>query len=156
MGARTAQTAITERRRILAVDYGTKRFGLALSDEMLLTAQPLRTLQRTNRRNDLRRLRELAREHGVARILVGHPLNMDGTAGPMAAEAARFAKRLHKELGLPVELVEERLSSWEAAQTLQQTKSRGRRPAKADDVAAAIILREYLNHLKGPALRRPG
>jgi putative Holliday junction resolvase len=72
---------------------------------------------------------------------------MDGTAGPMAGEAARFAARLHKELGLPVELVDERLSSWEAAQTLRQTKSRGRRPAKADDVAAAIILREYLNRL---------
>jgi len=119
--------------------------GLAISDELLLTAQPLATLTRSNRRNDLRRLRELARAHGVGKILVGHPVNMDGTAGPMADEAARFATRVQKELGLPVELVDERLSTWEAARTLRQTQSRGKRPAKADDVAAAIFLREYLD-----------
>jgi putative Holliday junction resolvase len=132
------------RNRVLAVDYGQKHIGLAMSDELRLTARPLATLLRTNRRNDLRRLRELVRAEGVARILVGHPLNMDGTAGPKAQEAARFAERLKKELGLPVELVDERLSSWEAARTLRATKSRGKNPAKADDVAAAILLREYL------------
>ena len=132
------------RKRVLAVDYGQKRIGLAVSDELLLTAQPLATMVRTNRRNDLRRLRELCRKLGVARIVVGHPLNMDGTRGPMAEEAARFAARVHKDLGVPVELADERLSSWEAARTLRQTKSRGKRPEKADDVAAAVILREYL------------
>ena len=132
------------RTRILAVDYGQKRIGLAISDELLLTARPLATLVRKNRRDDLRRLREIARAEGVVKIIVGHPLNMDGTAGPMAKEAARFAARVHKELGLPVELADERLSTWEAARTLRQTRSRGKSPAKADDVAAAVILREYL------------
>ncbi len=139
-----AQTAVPERKRILAIDFGQKRLGLAISDELQLTAQPLAILQRTNRRNDLRRLRELARAQGVAKILVGHPRNLDGTAGAMAEEAARFAARVQKELGVPVELVDERLSSWDAARTLRATKSRGKRPAKADDVAAAVILREYL------------
>jgi putative Holliday junction resolvase len=139
------------RKRVLALDYGLKRWGLAVSDELLLTAQPLATMVRTNRRNDLRRLRELCRKLGVARIVVGYPLNMDGSRGAMAEEAARFAARVQKELGLPVELADERLSSWEAARTLRQTKSRGKRPAKADDVAAAVILREYLD--KQHALR---
>ena len=75
-------------RRILAIDYGRKRIGLALSDELGLTAQPLATFLRTNRRNDLRRLREICRKHAVARILVGHPLHMTGESSPMAEEAA--------------------------------------------------------------------
>ncbi len=85
-----------ETTRILALDYGRKRIGLALSDELGLTAQPLVTLLRTNRRNDLRRLRDICRKHSVARILVGHPLHMTGEPSPMAEEAALFAARLHK------------------------------------------------------------
>jgi putative holliday junction resolvase len=132
-------------RRILAVDYGRKRIGLALSDELGLTAQPLLTLARTNRRDDLRRLREICREHGVAHILVGHPLHITGAPGEMAEEAARFAARLKKALGIAVELVDERLTTWEAQQTMSQAKSsspRKRRPL--DDVAAAVLLRDYL------------
>lgn len=144
MTASRVTAAPAPRNRILALDYGQKRIGLAISDEMRMTAKPLGTMTRTNRRNDLRRLRELAREHAVAKIVIGHPLNLDGTTGVMAGEAARFAERVQKNLGVPVELVEERLSTWEAANTLLATKSRGKRPAKADDVAAAIILREYL------------
>jgi len=135
-----------ERRRILALDYGRKRIGLALSDELRLTAQPLKTLERKNRVEDVRRLRGICREQGVARIIVGHPVHMTGEAGPMADEAARFAARLKKELGIEVELLDERLTSWEAEQTVAGTKSpRGRGRAALDDVAAAILLREYLD-----------
>jgi putative Holliday junction resolvase len=135
--------------RILALDYGRKRIGLALSDELGLTAQPLVTLLRTNRRNDLRRLRDICRKHAVARILVGHPLHMTGKAGPMADEAALFAARLQKDLGIEVELVDERLTSWEAAQTMAEVKSSSRRKrAPIDDVAAAVLLRDYLEHKK--------
>jgi putative pre-16S rRNA nuclease len=135
--------------RILALDYGRKRIGLALSDELGLTAQPLVTLLRTNRRNDLRRLREICRKHTVARILVGHPLHMTGEAGPMADEAALFAARLQKDLGIEVELVDERLTSWEAAQTMAEVKSSSRQKrAPIDDVAAAVLLRDYLEHKK--------
>jgi len=131
--------------RILAIDYGRRRLGLALSDAAGLTARPLATLERTNRRNDLRRLREIVRQHDVRRIVVGHPLHLDGTVGEMAAETARFATRIEKQLGLPVELVDERLSSWEAEQVLAATKAAPRKRARSlDQVAAAVILRDFL------------
>jgi len=88
----------TKALRILAIDYGRKRIGLALSDELGITARPLATILRVNRREDLRRLREICRNHSVALIIVGHPLRMSGEAGEMAAEAAGFAKKLEKEL----------------------------------------------------------
>ena len=137
-------------RRILAIDYGRKRIGLALSDELRLTAQPLLVLKRANRRDDLRRLRDICRKQGVARILVGHPLHMTGEAGEMADEAARFAARLRKELGIEVDLVDERLTSWEAGQMMAETGSaRQRNESSLDDVAAAIFLREYLERHRG-------
>ena len=133
--------------RILAIDYGRKRIGLALSDELGATAQPLLTIQRTNRRDVIRRLREICAKHGVAQIIVGHPLHMTGEAGEMAAEAASFAARLSKELGVETELVDERLTTWEAKQTMAETKSPKRRKGEAiDAVAAAVLLRDYLEH----------
>jgi putative Holliday junction resolvase len=136
--------------RVLAIDYGRKRIGLALSDELQLTAQPLAVMKRTNRREDLRRLRDICRKQGVARILVGHPLHITGEAGEMANEAARFAARLRKELGIEVNLVDERLTSWEAAQMIAQSGSSHRRKQESlDDVAAAIFLREYLERNRG-------
>jgi putative holliday junction resolvase len=139
----------TGRCRVLAIDYGRKRIGLALSDELQLTAQPLLTLTRTNRRNDLHRLREICKKYGVARLLVGRPLHMTGQKSEMSEEAARFAKRLHKELGIDVELADERLTSWEATQIVSPDQSSrvSRRKTKSliDDVAAAVLLREYLD-----------
>jgi len=131
---------------VLAMDYGRRRIGLAISDELGLTARPLATLVRTNRQNDLRRLRELVRKHGVRRIVVGHPLNLDGTASEMTAEAERFAARIEKHLGLPVVLMDERLSSWEAEQMLaERPKKNSRKRARTvDETAAAVILRDFL------------
>jgi putative Holliday junction resolvase len=137
--------------RILAIDYGQKRIGLALSDELGLTAQPLQTLIHKNRRDDIRRLRDICREKGVARILVGHPLHITGEAGDMAAEVVRFATRLHKELGIEVELADERLTTWEAEQTRAESSSRQRRNASVDAIAAAILLREYLDKKRSSA-----
>jgi len=128
----------------MAIDYGRKRFGLALSDELGLTSQPLATLARTNRRDDLRRIRLLARENKVRQFVVGLPLRLDGTAGEMAEEVKRFATRLIKELGLPVEMFDERLTSWEANETQMITNRREASDAHRDDIAAAIILRDYL------------
>lgn len=141
------------RGRILAIDYGRRRIGLALSDTLGLTSQPLGTLARTNRRNDVRRLREIARRYEVGRIVVGHPLHLDGSASEMAAEVARFAAHIKKQLSLPVELVDERLSSWEAKQILTagegaSTKLRGE--GKIDQIAAAVILRDYLERAGKP------
>jgi putative Holliday junction resolvase len=81
---------------------------------------------------------------GVARIIVGHPLHMSGEAGEMADEAARFAERLKKETGIEVELLDERLTSWEARQVVGEIGPSGRKRESIDDVAAALLLREYL------------
>jgi putative Holliday junction resolvase len=135
------------RRAVLAIDYGRKRFGLALSDLLGLSARPLATLERTNRRGDLARIRDLCRRHAVGKIIVGWPIRLDGTPGEMAVEAARFADRLRKHLGsLAVELADERLTSWEATQHVHASRGRrARRPGKpVDDVAAAVILSDYL------------
>jgi putative Holliday junction resolvase len=148
-----ARTSALPLAPVLAVDYGRRRIGLALSDALGLTAQPLATLTRSNRRNDLRRLREIVRVHGVRLILVGHPVHLDGSPSEMAEEAARFAARLAKHLGLPVQLVDERLSSWEAQQlqprethARKRIAGRGRKnAAQLDQVAAAVILRGYLD-----------
>jgi len=140
-------------RTILAVDYGRKRIGLALSDELGLTARPLAVLERTNRKNTLRLLRELFRKHHVGLIVVGYPLHLTGEAGEMADEASRFAVRLSKELGVRVELLDERLTTWQANQTVSATGSPSRRGKPLDDVAAAVLLQEYLDRAAdGPRL----
>jgi len=127
---------------VLAIDYGRRRWGLALSDDLGVTARPLATWIRTNRRRDITRLRELVRREGVRRIVVGLPLHLDGTPSEMSAEAGRFAVQLGRQLGLPVALADERLTSWQAAQ--ERRPRRG--DAGLDARAAALILEEYLQH----------
>lgn len=129
---------------------------MALSDELQIIAQPLLTLARTNRRNDLHRLREICAKHSVARVLVGRPLHMTGKDSEMSEEAAQFARRLHRELGIEVELVDERLTSWEAAQIAARAKTRNQRSkASIDDVAAAVFLRDYLDRQRARAPHVP-
>lgn len=140
--------------------------GLAIADANAKMAQPLGTMERVNRNEDMRRLRELVREHGVRQIVVGLPLKLDGTRGEMAEEAERFARRVRKQFGIPVELVDERLTSWEAERLLEEMQGRflhgeklggsGKRKkvperATVDSVAAAVILREYLERQGQPA-----
>ena len=154
------------RRFILAVDYGRVRMGLALADSETRMAHPLSTMERINRNEDMRRLRELARDYGVKQIVVGLPLRMDGSRGEMAEEAERFAQRARKQIGVPVEMVDERLTSWEAERLLEEVQGRfihGERLAgskkpknvqakmSVDAVAAAVILKEYLDRQTQPA-----
>ena len=148
-GVQAASMPKEEPGRILAADYGRKKIGLALSDACRLTAKPLTTLMRTNREKDLARLQEICRKNAVSLIIVGHPLHLSGHAGEMADEAARFAIRLNRNLGIPVELVDERLTTWEARQTVGQNKS-SRANRTLDEVAAAILLREYLGREQAP------
>src|ERR1700733_4201513 len=145
---------------ILAIDYGKKRLGLALSDEFCVTSRPYATWTRINRRRDLARLRELVRQESVRRIFVWLPLHLDGTPSEMSEEAKSFAKRVEKTIGLPVEMMDERLSSWEARETISAEGSgkRARRGSSGhsetmkksplDDIAAAIILRDYLDKMR--------
>ena len=149
----------SERRAILGVDYGRARIGLAVADAETRMARPLSTMQRINRNEDMQRLRELVREHGVTQIVVGLPLRLDGTRGPMAEEAERFAHRVRKQIGVTVEMVDERLTSWEAERLLEEVQGRfihgeklsdWKRTRKTQDkitvdaVAASVILKEYL------------
>ena len=131
--------------------------GLALSDEFCVTSRPYATWTRINRRRDLARLRELVRDEKVRRIVVGLPLHLDGTPSEMSEETKSFAARVEKALGLPVDMMDERLSSWEARETISAERpgkrarhgSSGRSKTKEksplDDIAAAIILRDYLD-----------
>jgi putative holliday junction resolvase len=163
LGPATARTA---RTAILAIDYGRTRMGLAIADSHARMAQPLGTFERINRNEDMRRLREFVREHRVKQIVVGLPLRLDGTRGEMGDEVERFAQRIRKQVGVPVEMVDERLTSWEAERLLEETqgrfmheqKSAGARnkkktPSKVnvDSVAAAVILKEYLERQEQPA-----
>jgi putative holliday junction resolvase len=149
----------SQRARVLGIDYGRARIGLAIADAEAGLARPLDTLERINRNEDMRRLREIARAQGVKQIVVGLPLRLDGTRGEMAEEAARFADRVRKQLGLPVEMADERLTSWEAERLVEEQGGRilrdhkesahkKRKPVEprysVDAVAAAVILKEYL------------
>ena len=136
---------------ILAIDYGKKRLGLALSDELGITARPFGIWTRVNRRRDLARLHELVRQEAVRRIVVGLPLHLDGTPSEMSEEAKSFSARLEKAIGIPVALVDERLSSAEAAQNLSGAgvKARGQK-AMIDAVAAQVILQSYFDQLSNP------
>lgn len=143
---------------VLAIDYGRKRLGLALSDELGVTTRPFAIWTRTNRRSDLARLRDLARQNGVRRVVVGLPLHLDGAKSEMSEEAEAFVRRIAKALGLPVELMDERLTSWEAQRSpaavkpRREARRRSQAPASAkaplDGIAAAIILRDYLDRLR--------
>jgi len=128
--------------RILALDLGKRRIGLALSDELGLTAQGLDTLQRTNLRSDLARLSQIIAEKNVSLILMGNPLHMSGHAGRQAEHAREFADRLHTATGLPVELWDERLTTVEAQRVLRESGISIEKRAKAVDRLAAVILLE--------------
>jgi len=146
--------------KILAIDYGRARIGLAIAQVPHGVAEPLATLERINRNEDMRRLRELVRDHTVKFVVVGLPLRLDGTRGDMAEEAERFAQRVRKQIGVTVEMVDERLTSWEAERQLEERFGRrskveggasnkkagkkGGEKVSVDSMAAAIILREYL------------
>jgi putative Holliday junction resolvase len=134
---------------VLALDLGKRRIGLALSDEMGITAQGLETLQRTNIREDLARLAELATERNVSTILIGNPLHMSGQEGRQAEHARQFGERLKAATGLPVEFWDERLTTVEAQRVLRQSGISIEKRAKAvDRLAAVILLESYLDSRK--------
>jgi putative Holliday junction resolvase len=130
----------TENGRILALDLGKKRIGLALSDPLGISAQGLHTLRRTTIREDIAALEALAREHDVKLVLVGHPLNMSGAEGRQAVYTRDFAERLRERTGLTVRFWDERLTSKEAERVLKQSGIGIEKRARAIDRLAAVIL----------------
>jgi len=131
--------------RVLGLDVGSKRIGVAVSDLLGITAQGLETLQRQNKRLDFEKLAKLIREYKIAQIVVGYPLRMSGEVGTQAQKAQKFAELLRAETGLPVHLVDERLTSWEANQLLDEAGlSRLERKGKVDKMAAVLILQAWM------------
>jgi putative holliday junction resolvase len=132
--------------RILAIDFGTVRLGLAISDALRLTAQGLETIERTNKEADLRQIGQIIAEYSPVRVLVGHPLSHSGAETEMSRRAGRFADRLRALLDVPVELWDERLTSREADRFLSESGlRRAQRRQSRDRVAAQILLQSYLD-----------
>jgi putative Holliday junction resolvase len=132
--------------RYLALDVGNRRIGVAVSDELGLTAQPVMTLERKrNRRDDLRSLARLARRYAVSAIVVGNPLQLSGEAGPQAQKTQAFAAELGELAGLPIHLWDERLTTHDAHQILYEAGHKRQDHRKVvDQVAATLILQSFL------------
>jgi putative Holliday junction resolvase len=132
--------------RVLALDLGKKRIGLALSDELGITAQGLETLQRTNIREDLSRISLLASQRKVTLILIGNPLHMSGREGRQVEFAREFGERLGAATGLPIEFWDERLTTVAAQRELRESGiSIEKRALAVDRLAAVILLESYLD-----------
>jgi putative holliday junction resolvase len=132
--------------RVMGLDVGTKTVGVAVSDELGITAQALTTLRRSGFREDVRALEALVREHQVNRFVVGLPLHMDGREGDSAQTARRLGDALGERTGLPVEYWDERLTTSAAQRALLEADvSRRKRKEVIDQVAAALILQGWLD-----------
>lgn len=132
--------------RILGIDFGARRIGIAISDEDGRVAVPHSTLERRSDAAAARAIAELARREGVGALVVGEPVNLDGTRGPAAERARAFAARLAAASALPCLLVNESLTTVEAAQRLREAGVDPRRdPGRLDAVAAQILLQEALD-----------
>ena len=140
--------------RILAIDYGTKRIGLAVSDALGITAQGIQTLERTNLADVLRHIQQLAEEYSAELVLLGNPLSHRGLDTAMSERVASFADKLRRRLNCPVELVDERLTSAEANRVLRDSGiSIEKRRNARDRMAATLLLQAYLDRLANEAER---
>lgn len=132
-------------RRILGMDVGSRRIGLAISDPLGITAQGLETLQRQNKRTDFARLEQVIREYKVAEIVMGLPLRMTGGEGIQAEKMQAFADEIRRRFRLPVHLWDERLTSAQANRLLRETEmSIKRRGEVVDQMAAVLILQSWM------------
>jgi putative Holliday junction resolvase len=138
-------------RRIAAFDIGDKRIGVAVTDPLGYTVQPLLTIYCKTAKADLKSIGRILRRHDIAEAVIGHPLHMSGEVSPRARMAQELAAQLRAEFGIPVHLVDERLTTWEAHQLLDESGHRRRTVADRrerkhiiDQVAAVLILQSFL------------
>lgn len=132
--------------RALGLDVGDKTIGVAVSDELGWTAQPVTTIRRSNLKVDLEALAAIVSEKEADRFVIGLPLNMDDTEGPRAEKTRRFAVAVEERFGLPIVLWDERLSTWEAERMLLEANmKRQKRREVIDTVAAVVILRSWID-----------
>ncbi len=128
-------------QKVLAIDWGERRLGLAVSDELGIAAHGLETLRRKNIAFDLDALAAVIRERSISTVIVGRPINMDGSPSRSSNLADRFARRLAKHAGTQVHMWDERLTSWEAQQLIgPRSRDRG----ATDRMAAVLLLESYL------------
>jgi len=147
MCAASGESTTIPAKRVLGLDVGSKRIGIAISDPLGITAQGLETLQRQNKRLDFEKLVKLAHDYEAAEIVVGFPLRMSGEDGIQAEKMQIFAEELRKRLQLPVHLWDERLTSAEANRLLRETEmSIRRRGQVVDQMAAVLILQSWMEH----------
>jgi putative Holliday junction resolvase len=138
--------------RVLGLDLGTKTIGLALSDAGRMIATPYETVKRTKLKADLARLNDIISKEGVAALVLGLPINMDGSEGPRCQATRQFADDLGKLINLPLAFWDERLSTYAAEQILIEADlSRERRREVIDKVAAAVILQGCLDAMRRPS-----
>ncbi|HVT99385.1 MAG TPA: Holliday junction resolvase RuvX [Acidobacteriaceae bacterium] len=144
--------------RLLGLDFGMRRIGVAVSDELGLTAQPVLTLVRKNAKQDLKSLGRLIRKFGCQAVVLGHPLHMSGDVSPLALKTQAFADTLREAFSLPVHLWDERLSSAEAHRHLEAAgRPAADHRAVVDQVAAVLILQSFLDaHRSGAASYNEG
>jgi putative Holliday junction resolvase len=137
--------------RVLAIDHGTKRMGLALSDELGIIAQPFGFLAAEPFAEFLQKLKEVLRSKQVDLILVGMPRNMDGSYGPAALKVREFVAVLKETIGIPIQTWDERLTSAQANRFLIQANvRREKRKERVDQMAAAILLQSFLDTRSSP------
>ena len=131
--------------RLLALDYGTRRVGAALCDEMGIVVRPVPAIVNRGNRNLMEQIRRLVEQHGIEGLVIGLPLNMDGTAGESVSQATRFMKTLQSHLNLPLTAVDERLTTVEAAELWKNMSPRQQKKYRSvDSLAAALILQRFL------------
>ena len=130
--------------RVLAIDYGTRRVGMAVSDELGVAARGLPTVHAASQRSAITSVARMAADVEAAELLVGLPLNMDGSRGPMAEAAVTFASELSRTTGLPVRLWDERLTTAAARRAIRETRTRRGDKGAVDRMAAVLLLNNFL------------
>jgi putative holliday junction resolvase len=135
--------------RMLGMDVGARRIGLAVSDPLGITAQGIPTLQRRNKRTDFAELERIIRDYSVSEIVVGYPLRLSGAVSAQTGHVTAFADELRRKFALPVHLWDERLTSAEANRLLRETDMSIRRRAEVvDQMAAVLILQSFMENRK--------
>jgi putative Holliday junction resolvase len=135
--------------RLLGLDVGEKRIGVAICDETLTLARPLLTITRASKKEDFAKIATLCREQAIAQVIVGLPKTLRGEEGPQAQRVRRYASELQAALNLPIDFWDERYSSVDAQERLASSSRKARAKGDIDSAAATIILQEYLDALRG-------
>ena len=130
--------------KILGIDFGIKRLGFAVGNLLIKVATPLEHLARKNINSDLLYINDLIEDHDIGKILIGLPLNMDGSKGAIVKEVENFYRFLKKRIDIPIELIDERLTSFEAEEILKENiRDFKKRKGKVDSMSALVIINQY-------------